>query len=343
MRHPLWLLTLARLREFLREPGALFWTFGFPLLMTVALGLAFRDRGPPAQRVAVIEGEGAAAAVAALQATGVLAPQVMSEEQAALAQKKAKVVLVVDANSEAIRYVWDAQRPDARAARALADEALQRAAGRADARKVDDRSTPARGTRYIDWLVPGLLGMQLMSGGMWGVGWAVVETRQRKLLKRLVATPMKRTHFLLSYILSRLFAVLFEVAILLGFAALSFDVVSQGSHLALVFISLLGAVSFAGLGLLCASRAQNTQTAGGLMNLAMLPMFVLSGVFFASTNFPAWMQPIISALPLTAMNDALRGVMNDGGSLFDVARPLAILGAWGVFTYALALRFFRWL
>ncbi len=344
----LWLLTLTRVREFLREPGALFWTYGFPVLLTVALGIAFRQEGAPSVRVAIVEHEGAAEIARVLEAAKdgpvTLAPKIMSEAEMQLALRRARVMIAIDVRQAGvIRYHYDPVRPDAEAVRVFADDVLQRHAGRKDVVSIERVVTTQPGGRYIDWLVPGLIGMQLMQGGLWGVGWVVVETRQRKLLKRLVATPMKRTHFLLSFVFGRLFGLVWEIGVLLGFAALAFSVHTQGSIVSVFVVGTIGALSFAGIGLLTAARAQNTQTAGGLMNLVMLPMFVLSGVFFSAVNFPEWSQPVISALPLTALNDALRGIINDGASISELAPRLFVLAAWGVVSFAAALKWFRWL
>jgi ABC-type multidrug transport system permease subunit len=338
----LWLLTSTRILEFLREPGAVFWTYGFPVLLTVALGLAFRQEGAPSVKIAVVAGPRAAEIQKALQSP-TLAPQIMSLADMAVALRRARVVIGIDANEPGrVRYHLDPARPDAEAVRLRVDDKLQRTAGRADVLATESVTSEQPGGRYVDWLVPGLLGMQLMSGGFWGIGWVVVETRQRKLLKRLVATPMRRAHFLLSFLIARLWGVFWECSVLLGFAALAFKVHTQGSLLAVVVVSLFGAAAFGGLGLLTACRAQNTQTASGLMNLFMLPMFVLSGVFFSAVNFPDWLQPVIQALPLTALNDALRGIINDGAPIADVVPRLLVVGVWGVASFVLALRFFRW-
>jgi ABC-type multidrug transport system permease subunit len=184
--------------------------------------------------------------------------------------------------------------------------------------------------------------MNVMSSGMWGIGWVIVEARQKKLLKRLVATPMRRRDFLLSFVLMRMVFLAIELPVLVGFAMIAFAVPLRGSVAALVSISVLGALAFSGLGLLVASRAQNVQTVGGLINLVMLPMFVLSGVFFSSENFPAVMRPAIRALPLTALNDALRAVMNDGASLLALVPEVTLLAGVAAVTFAAALRIFRW-
>ena len=343
VRGPIFELTLARVREFVREPSALFWTFGFPILITVALGVAFRNQGPKQIRVGVVQGPGAAAVAQALAATHRLAPEQVTPDQANQGLRAGTLALVVvPGPGGALGFRFDPTRPESFATRMVANDALQRAAGRSDPRPARDETLHAPGARYIDWLVPGLLGMQLMSGSLWSIAFTIVQTRQRKLLKRLGATPMRRGHYLLSFVLSRLLALIVEVPLLLGFAYVAFGVQIRGSLGAVAALSVLGSLSFSGLGLLCASRAQNSETANGLVNLATLPMFVLSGVFFSAQRFPAVIQPVIRALPLTALNEALRAVVNDGQSLAHLPLQLAVMAVWGAATFAAALGLFRW-
>jgi ABC-type multidrug transport system permease subunit len=326
-------LTLARLRLFFREPGAVFWTFGFPLLLTVALGIAFRNRPPEPASVAVPTPE--------LQATLARAPgiraQVLDESAARHALRTAKVDLVV-LQGPPLTYLYDQTRAESRLARALADAALHPPGQPATV----DRPVTEPGSRYIDFLIPGLLGMQLMSAGMWGIGYVVVEMRTKKLLKRMVATPMSRAQFLWSFVIMRALFLLLELPVLLGFAWVAFKVGVTGSLLLLVAASLLGAFAFAGIGLLVAARAQNTQTVSGLINLVMLPMFVGSGVFFSTARFPDAVQPFLRVLPLTALNDALRAVMIDGAGVRAIAGQLGLLTATAALTFGIALRLFRW-
>ncbi len=219
---------------------------------------------------------------------------------------------------------------------------MQRAAGRRDPVVVAERRIHERGSRYIDFVVPGLLGLNLMGSGIWGLGFGIVDARRKKLLKRLVATPMPRAQYLASFMLSRLILLFAEVVTLLGFGALVFDVPLRGSLVALGVICLLSALSFSGLGLLIASRAKTMEGVSGLMNLVMLPMWIFSGVFFSSANFPAALQPVIQALPLTAVNDALRANMLQGAGLVTIAGEVAVIVAWTVGSFLLALKLFRW-
>jgi len=333
-------LTLARFRLFFREPSAVFWTFGFPVILSVALGIAFRNRPPEAILVDVEDGPRAEAMLGALGSPRVRA--FLRDPTSARDELRSGKVALVVVPGDPVTYRYDETRPEARLARAVVDDGLQRAAGRTDPVAVADERVTDNGARYIDFLIPGLVGLNLMSSSMWGIGYLIVEMRTKKLVKRMLATPMRRTDFLLSFVIMRAVFVLIEVPVLFAFGRLAFGVRIAGSGWLVLGLSLLGALAFAGLGLLVASRAQNTQTVGGLMNLVMMPMFVGSGVFFATSNFPDAMQPYMRLLPLTAVNDALRSVANQGGGLREVIGPIVVLSAWGVLSFAIALKIFRW-
>lgn len=339
--HPLVQLTLARMREFYREPEAIFWVFGFPIVLAFALGIAFRNRGPGELRVAVLRGTADSALAATLAQAPGLSAVVLDSTQARLQLRTGRVALLV-VPGETVVYRYDSTRTESRLARLEADEALQRARGRVDPARVTEERVTEPGSRYIDFLIPGLLGMNLMGSGLWGVGFSVVQARTKKLLKRFMATPMRRSHYLLAFILSRLVFLFVEVAALVGFGWLMFHVGVRGSVAAVAAITVLGALSFAGLGMLVASRARTIEAVSGLMNLVMLPMWILSGTFFSYARFPDAMQPIVKALPLTALNDALRAVMIDGTSLAQLGAPLAIVSGWGLVSFVVALRIFRW-
>jgi ABC-type multidrug transport system permease subunit len=334
-------LTLARFRGFFREPSAVFWAFGFPLMLSVALGIAFRNRPPEPVRVAIERSPDSERTLSELAGRADIRASIEDVEAARRDLRVGKVALVVRPG-EPRTYRFDETRPESRLARVLVDDRLQRAEGRGDATPSADERVTEPGARYIDFLVPGLLGVNLMSSGMWGIGYLIVEMRTKKLVKRMLATPMRRSDFLLSFILMRLLFVLVETPVLVGFGWIAFGVRVTGSLALLFGVALLGALSFAGLGLLVASRAQNTQTVGGLMNLVMMPMFVCSGVFFSTANFPDTLQPWLRALPLTALNDALRAIVNEGAGVHAVAAPLIVLVAWGAASFVAALRLFRW-
>jgi ABC-type multidrug transport system permease subunit len=239
-------------------------------------------------------------------------------------------------------YQFDPTRPESRIARAIVDDALQRAEGRADPTPARDQLVTEPGSRYIDFLIPGLLGFNLMSSGLWGVGFVIVDMRVRKLIKRMMATPMSRTHFLLSFVLVRGAFLLGELPVLLCFANWVFHVPIRGSVALIAGLCALGSLMFAGMGLLIGSRAQNTHTVAGLVNAVTLPMLVTSGVFFSAARFPEAIQPIIKLLPLTALIEAVRTVMLDGVGLAAVANQIGMMLAWGLISFVIALRIFRW-
>jgi ABC-type polysaccharide/polyol phosphate export permease len=340
--HPLRELTLARVREFLREPEAVFWTFFFPIVIASALGLAFRNRGEAPVYVAVLEGPTADSVATLLGRTPGLHARVLSPDSAALALRRGSVGLVLVAAEGGYRFRFDPTRPESRIARMVADDALQAAAGRRDPVATRPEPVRERGSRYIDFLVPGLIGFNLLSTGLWSVGFTVVQMRKEQLLKRFISTPLRRTDFLLSFGLARLIFLLFELAAILLFARFVFGVPFRGPLLALIAVAMLGGFTFTALGVLLASRSRTTEGISGLMNLATVPMWVLSGVFFSSENFPDAMQPAIAALPLTAAVDALRAIMLEGAGLLAVAGEVAIMAAWGVLCLAIALPIFRW-
>jgi len=338
-------LTLVRFREFIREPEAVFWTFIFPILLAAGLGIAFRQRGPDKVHIGVVASvPGSAAVVQSLKKDSTVVVTTYDDSAAALALRTGKVALLVVPGSakDSVGYVYDRGRSDAVSARVLVDRAVQTGAGRIDPVRVSDSYVTEAGSRYIDFLIPGLLGMNLMGSSIWGLGFAIVTARSKKLLKRLMATPMSRVQYLLSFLCSRLVFLILEVATLLGFGHWAFGVPLRGSLVTLFLIALLGAVSFGGLGLLTASRARTTEAVSGIMNFIMLPMWIFSGVFFSSSNFPSAVQPFIKLLPLTALNDALRANMLEGASFAAVSPQILVILVWGVITFFAALKLFRW-
>jgi ABC-type multidrug transport system permease subunit len=342
--HPLLQLLLARLREFYREPEALFWVYGFPLIMAVGLAIAFWNRKPEPLRIDIQEGPYAEEAKRYLAAKEIIA-EVRREAECREDRRIGKVPLFVRFRSDGSwEFVYDESQSDAVSARYQVDDALlRRGLGTSTGlESTNDELVIEKGNRYIDFLMPGLVGLNIMGGGLWGIGFVLVDMRVRKLLKRLVATPMKRPHFLLAMLLARMLMLLPEMATLLLFATLVFGVPMRCDPITLIVIIFVGASAFAGIGLLIASRTDKTETVSGLMNLVMLPMWLLSGTFFSSKRFPEVAQPFIQALPLTQLNDALREAMLEGKSLPAVAWRLGILAAFAVVTFAWALRRFRW-
>ena len=340
-------LLTARMKELWREPEVVFWVFVFPLLLAFGLGIAFRDKPVGVTNVAVVASPGAQRTAGWLNKISprpaAIHADVLPQAEAFNRFRLGKYALVIIPQAEGgLRYRYDPARPESVLARAQVDDALQAAAGRKEVIPTSSETAVEPGSRYIDFLIPGLLGMNLMNSGMWGIGFALVDMRQRKLLKRFLATPMRRGDFLLALSSSRLVLMLIEVVLLLGFGVLVFHMRVLGSLVSILFIGTVGALSFGGLGLLTASRAEKIETVSGLINVVMLPMWVFSGVFFSYERFPAMMLPFIKALPLTALNDALRATILEGAPLATQGTRLAIMAVWGGVSFLLAVKWFRW-
>ena len=344
MRSSLVQLTLVRFREFIREPEAVFWTFIFPILLAAGLGIAFRQRGPDKLPVGVANSPNSAALIQSLTKDSTLVVEAFDDSAGAKALRTGKIALLVVPSSrpDSVGYIYDKSRGDAANARVMVDRAIQIGAGQVSRVRSSDTFVTEPGSRYIDFLIPGLLGMNLMGSSIWGLGFTIVTARSKKLLKRLMATPMSRAQYLASFLLSRLVFLILEIATLVGFGHFAFGVPLRGSLATLLLICLLAALSFGGLGLLSASRARTTEAVSGIMNFIMLPMWIFSGVFFSSANFPKSVQPFIKMLPLTAVNDALRLNMLEGVSLPAVTPQLTVILLWGVVTFFAALKLFRW-
>lgn len=333
-----------RFREFFREPEAVFWVYVFPILLATGLGIAFRSRpagrlpvgwagwmGSKTELFSALEGD-----------SSFKVTRFEDSATAAGALRNGRVALLVIPGSDGVRYRLDDTRPEAAAGRLQVDDALQRAAGRMPVIETSDQIVRERGSRYIDFLLPGLLAMNLMGSGIWGTGFAIVDARRKKLLKRLAATPMSRADYLASFLLAQLVLLVVEVGSILLFGVVAFGVPVRGSLISLMAMCVAGSLAFGALGLLAAARPRTIEGASGLMNFVMFPMWVLSGVFFSASRFPEVMQPVIRALPLTALVDALRAIMLEGAGLSAVTSELTVLAIWLVVGFGVALKVFRW-
>lgn len=341
----------ARMLELKREPEVVFWVFVFPLLLASGLGIAFRNKPADAVPVAIARQDTSQPSLfisSQIQFTlthslpHAFKPQLLTSDDARKGFRLGRYDLIVEVDGRDIRYVYDPARPESVLAKSEVDTALQTAAGRKDVVATTIVTTSEPGSRYIDFLIPGLLGMNLMNSGMWGIGFALVDMRQRKLLKRFVGTPMRRTDFLLALASSRLILMIIEVGLLLLFGVLFFHMRVLGSIGSIALIAGLGSLTFGGVGLLTASRAQKIESVSGLINLVMMPMWIFSGVFFSYERFPNLIHPLIKALPLTALNDALRASILEGTPLLQQWPRLLVMILWGGISFVLALKWFRW-
>jgi ABC-2 type transport system permease protein len=338
-QHPLVQLTLLRLREFIREPEAVFWALIFPIILASGLGIAFRGETVEIVRVASTDADVAQS----LRGDPSLDVVLMTRDQAAEALRSGRILVVVDAAGPGgVVYRYDDTNPQARAARAAANQALQVAAGRVDPVSASDTITRETGSRYIDFLIPGLVGMGIMGNAIWGLGFSIVDARRRKLMKRIVATPMPRHLYLGSFLAWRMILLPVEVGVPVIFGAVAFGVPVRGGVIELALICALGSMTFSAIGLLVASRAKTIEAVSGLMNFVMMPMWILSGVFFSAERFPASVQPLIQALPLSALIDALRTNMLQGTPLFALWPQLLTLVGWLAVSFFAAMRLFRW-
>lgn len=339
--HPLVELTLARIREFTREPEALFWAFVFPIVMSLALGVAF----PSGANRPVLVGVPPGAESSALRRTfdgvaGMTVREVPAGGELRALREGEVHILVLP--TEPPTYRFDPDRQESRTARLLVDNVLKSAGGRSDPWMAREQPVTIAGSRYVDWLIPGIIGLNIMFTGLWGIGFSIVQARMRKLLKRMVASPMRRSEYLMAQVIARLLFLLPEVVIPLGFGMLALGMPIHGSTLAIALVAIVGALAFGSLGLLVGSRARTFEAISGLVNVATLPMWLLSGVFFSAANFPDAIQPVIQALPLTALVDAFRAVVLEGATVRGVAGELLLLGLWTVVPFGIALRLFKW-
>ena len=337
---------MARLLELKREPEVVFWVFVFPLLLALGLGIAFRNKPADSVRVAIVNAAGSHDAEVLLARSPhheLFKSQTLNEDEASKGFRLGKFDLVIEPDGEGgLEYRYDPARPESVLAKAEVNDALQSAAGRKDVVATTAVTSSEPGSRYIDFLIPGLLGMNLMNSGMWGIGFALVDMRQRKLLKRYVGTPMRRGDFLLAIMTSRLLLMVIEIGLLLVFGVIFFHLRVLGSVFSIALLGGLGSLTFGGVGLLTASRAQKIESISGLINLVMMPMWIFSGVFFSYERFPAVIHPLIKALPLTALNDALRASILEGTPLLQQWPRLLVMALWGGISFVLALKWFRW-
>ena len=372
-------LYLARLREFYRQPARIFWVYGFPLVLAIGLGYAFRNPSTPTVALDLVAAQAGGSSGPTTTLTEIfgandpigrllrlpgvetkgkdrlLIPgrsgrptldirRVTAQEGEKRVMTGKSALLVIPGGSTLVRYRFDPTRPEASAARSAFDDTLQAANGRREVVPTADHRVTENGSRYIDFLIPGLIGQNTMGGGLWGVGFLLVNFRIAKLLKRFKATPMPRRDFLLAILGARLTFLVPDVGVLLALGYFGFGMPIKGSFALIVLLEIVGALAFAGIGLLIASRAKTTETVSGLMNLVMLPMWIFSGLFFSADRFEGPLHWFSQALPLTHLLSALRAVILNGDGFAEsvVWRALLILSAWAVGTFVVALRIFRW-
>ena len=331
-------LTAVRFREFLREPEAVIWVFIFPILLSAGLGIAFRNSPPDVLKIGTVD----PTLASALSSQKSLSVETLDHRSSERALQTGHIVLLEIPVPGGVVYRYDDTNPQGRLARLLAERALWQSARVPNPIKESDELVREREARYIDFVVPGLLGMNLMGSAIWGLAFGIVDARRKRLLRRQLASPMRRWQYLLSFVLSRVCLLLVEVSVFLAFARFLLGVPIRGHLPELGLLCLLASLAFSALGLLIAARVGSIQAASGLTNLVMLPMWILSGAFFSADRFPNAVQPIVRALPLTAIIDALRANMLRGETLSAVLSQIGVIAGWLIVTFFLAVRLFRW-
>ena len=368
MNSILFRLVISQFKLFFREPGVVFWSFGFPVVMAWILGIAFANKGEILRNVGIVTEN--PAAVSALpkwlhEKSGTVDNQLsgeaelewkvgmnagdqarfrfraMSEEEAVLALKRGQISLWIEGSPETnLSYRFDPDNADARLTYLLLETAFREKIS--SEIKAEIRPLTMVGIRYVDFLIPGLMAMSIMNACLWGIGWNLIELRIKKLLRRIVATPLRKSIFLISHGLNRMILSAAEMLLLYIFAYFYFDIRIQGSLLALALVFLSGYCAFAGIAILISSRVQNTQSGNGMINIVTMPMFILSGIFFSYHNFPDWLIPYVEVLPLTMLTNSLRGIITEGIGLAQVIQPSLGLFGIGAVCFALGLKLYLW-
>ncbi len=360
MNHPLFRLTIAAIKEYLREPGAIFWSFGFPILMAIGLGVAFSGNQEIVHGVALVPGNETSDTLVnsrllnnhTVKDTTVVREfsgkqgvtryifHITSWDEAEIMLKRGKISSILTEKNNAIQYHYDPVSPEGELIQMQLSNFFATGSLGRNTESIEPIDT--KGLRYIDFLIPGLIAMGIMMSIMWGVCYSLIEKRSKKLLRRMVATPMKKAHYLISQITSRIIVTLLETIIILIFAHYFFGILVQGSILALFAVFIAGNLCFFGFSILISSRTANTQVGNGLISFVTTPMLVLSGIFFSYQNFPDWAVSIIKFLPLTILVDDLRSIVNEGAGFLNILDGFAILSVTGTLTFFIGLRMYKW-
>jgi ABC-2 type transport system permease protein len=370
----LWQLIAALFREIIREPGVLFWGILFPILMSLGLGLAFTKKSDVTRKVAVINNSeeqsanGETKIVAEFlqknceknSSTEKTAWQwrftikdeklgnsiflfySMQWKEAMQLLKRGTINVIILDHGGSIEYHFDPMNPDAQLTYLKLGNILGKGTVAEERNDSEIKPLTVSGTRYIDFLVPGLITMGVMMSCMWGISYGIIEKRSKKLLRRLVATPMKKSHFLIALITVRITMNFIESSALFLFSLIAFKITIQGDISALIIMFLAGNIAFAGIAVFVSSHTSNTEVGNGLINFVVFPMMILSGIFFSYQNFPDWSLPVIRNLPLTMMTDGIRSIFNEGAGYHETALPTIILITIGAAFFTAGLKIFKW-
>ncbi|MCK9424135.1 MAG: ABC transporter permease [Bacteroidales bacterium] len=368
-------LVMANIRELMREPGVLFWGIVFPILMSLGLGIAFTKKKDIITTVAVIgrnhlvkSPDDSASIIRNFLQINKAGTQIsknggysktltirndkmgntmfifqaMDWKHAMVLLKRGNLNLILDEKNGAVQYHFDPNNPDAQLAYLKLTKLFSTTGRIATASDTEIAPLTVSGTRYIDFLVPGLIAMGVMMSSMWGISYAIIERRSKKLLRRMVATPMKHSNFLIALITVRVLMNFVEAGLLFLFAFLAFDITIQGNVPALLTLFIAGNFAFAGISIFISSNTAKTEIGNGLINAFSMPMMVLSGIFFSYHNFPVWSIPVIQQFPLTLMADGMRSIFIEGAGFSEASVPIIVLSSIGLVFFVAGMKIFRW-
>lgn len=348
----------------IREPEVLFWGVIFPVLISIGLGLAFTQQAESKFSIVLVEknkteldsllniygadseskGENVQDWKINNKTLGntVFKFSQSDWDSAIRSLKRGEAdVIVTDSLGKAI-YHFDPLNSQSQLAYMKLSALVKSPNSNMNTENADIEPLTLMGVRYIDFLIPGLIAFGLMSSIMWGVSYTIIERRSQKLLRRLVATPMKKSNFLFALMFVRIIMNVVESLILLFFAWLIFDIHIQGNIGALIVLFLAGNLAFTGVAILVASRTTKTEVGSGLINAVQMPMMLLSGIFFSYHNFPEWSIRFIKLLPLTALTDGIRSIFNEGAGWVEVIYPTCMLSALGLICFVIGMKLFKW-
>lgn len=326
-------LLKARNLEFLRDRSALGWNFIFPFLLILGFAFAFSGDGKPLFKVGVLNDSPNARAAVKFFETRYLEFIPYRDPDTALDKVRThKIELLIDLKAH--RYWLN----DTNHNGYIAEKLLQGS----DPGMFAKATVSGRAIRYVDFVLPGIIAMNMMFSCLFGVGYVIVRYRKNGMLKRLKATPLTALEFLGAQVLSRLLLVLMVSGIVFFGSKLLIGFEVRGSYLGLLLLAVSGALCLISLGLLTAARSASEEFAGGLLNLLSWPMMFLSGVWFSLEGSPHALQVAAQFLPLTHLIDGARAVMNDGASLRDVLPQVGILAGMSLVLMAVSARLFCW-
>ncbi|MCX6231931.1 MAG: ABC transporter permease [Bacteroidetes bacterium] len=362
----------ANFRELMREPAVLFWGIIFPILMSIGLGAAFSAKQDVIRKVGIINSNNSLSNDSStikkfllLYTTkeyhanenityysykikneklgnSIFLFQETNWKDAIVALKRGRINVVMEEKNNGILYSFDPSNPDAQLTYIKLTKFFPAQSYISEENTDNIKLLTLEGTRYIDFLIPGLLAMGVMMSSMWGISYTIIERRSKKLLRRLVSTPMKKSYFLISIITVRFAMNFIEAALLFLFAHIAFGIHIQGNIPALITVFLAGNIAFSGLAVFISSNTSKTEIGNALINVVVMPMMILSGIFFSYHNFPDWFIPIIQKFPLTIMADDIRSIFIEGAGFAEIFIHSLLLSITGILFFITGVKFFKW-